>query len=168
AAWRSTRPVGRTRAELSLTRSLCATTARRIAAWTSSACLFRRRTSDAQGRSRAAISSSPDGRERHQLALPLVPQRKADAPEAFPQRQRRDLAQLGMLVQRLLEPIVGDAGMQVVDVVEPDVPRGPLEQPGETVVGAPLQRRGVVRPALVVLPVRRLELVLDVEQPYAE
>src|SRR2546430_15463261 len=67
-------------------------------------------------------------------------------------------AQLGVLGRRLLEPIVGDPGMQVVDVVERDVPRGPLEQPGETVVGAPLQRRGVVRPALVVLPVRRLEL----------
>ncbi len=30
--------------------------------------------------------------------------------------------------------------MQVMDVVEPDVPRGPLEQPGESVVRAPLQR----------------------------
>src|SRR2546430_467835 len=56
-------------------------------------------------------------RERYQLSRPLVPQGEADASQAFPERQGRDLAQLGMVVQRLLEAIVGDPGMQMVDVV---------------------------------------------------
>ena len=41
-----------------------------------------------------------------------------------------------MIVQRLLQPVVGDPGQEVMDVVEPDVPRGPLEQLGQAVVRA--------------------------------
>src|SRR5579859_6995370 len=56
----------------------------------------------------------------------------------------------------------------MVDVMQPDVARGPLQQLRQVQVRAPLQGGGVVAPALVVLPVGRLELVLHVEEPDAD
>src|SRR5262245_24078717 len=53
----------------------------------------------------------------------------------------------------------------MVDVMQPDVPREELEDPWQPKVRAALKGRIVEAPLLMLLPVRALELVLNIEKP---
>src|SRR5579864_4871844 len=64
-----------------------------------------------------------------------------------------------------LQVVVRDPRTQMVDVMEPDIAGEEAQEPRELQVGAALERRLVVVPLLVCLPVGVLELMLDVEEP---
>ena len=73
-----------------------------------------------------------------------------------------------MVGQHLGQAVEGDAGVEVVDVVDADVGRQPAQHRGQVVVGAAVERRLVQLPVGGLVPVRCLELVLDVKQPHAD
>ena len=89
-------------------------------------------------------------------------------PEAVPQGHHRSLPELRVLVVAALEPVVGDPGAQVVDVVQADVRGEPLEDLRELQEGRAEEGGVVVVPVLLPVPVGVLELVLHVEQPHPE
>ena len=64
-----------------------------------------------------------------------------------------------------LQVVVRDARVEVMDVVKADVSGEELEHLGQLQVGAAAQGGIGVVPIVGVLPIRILELVLDVEQP---
>jgi hypothetical protein len=66
------------------------------------------------------------------------------------------------------EPVVRDAGIEVVDVVEADVAGEPLQQARQLEVGAALERRRNRMPGRLPGPERILEPMLDREQPDAD
>ncbi len=61
--------------------------------------------------------------------------------------------------------VVGDLRAQVMDVMKTDVPTEPLQDERQLVKGAALQTSLHKFPAFVVVPVGRVKIVLDVEQP---
>jgi len=68
----------------------------------------------------------------------------------------------------LLEMIVGDAGPDMMDVMKADVARSPLEQLRQLIIGSSLHGNPPRIPVVVPCPIYPFELVLVVEQPYAE
>ena len=66
-----------------------------------------------------------------------------------------------------LQVVVGNARAQVVDVVEADVAREPLQDFGQLVVGAAPQRRRREIPLIAAFPMHLLELVLHIKHPDA-
>src|SRR5215207_4704669 len=81
-----------------------------------------------------------NGAESHQPPRLLVPQLQARRAEAVPQRERRDGVEGGVLVVRALKVVVGDARVEVVHVVQPDVAGEELQRLRELEVGAAAQR----------------------------
>ena len=106
-------------------------------------------------------------RERDETAALFVPQLQANRADALPEGEDRDLVEDLVVVVRALEVVVRDARVQVVDVVQADVPGEELQRLRQVQVGAALERRLGVAPVLGTLPVDVLELVLHVEQPDA-
>ena len=68
----------------------------------------------------------------------------------------------------LLEQVVGDLGVEVVDMVEADVAAEPLKHFGELEEGRAFQGRVLVIPIGVTTPVGFLKLVLDIEEEYTD
>ena len=62
-----------------------------------------------------------------------------------------------------LEVVVGNAGTQMVDVMNTDVAGEPLEDLWQFVEGAALEGGGGVVPVFTALPIDVLELVLDIK-----
>src|SRR5664280_1725297 len=111
---------------------------------------------------------SPTGfGEAHQPPAVLVPQLEAHGAQPVPHGQGGHLMEDRVLVVCPLQVVVGDAGAEVVDVVQADVAGEELEHLGQLQIGAAAQRGVGVAPAVGALPVGVLELVLDVEQPDA-
>ena len=99
--------------------------------------------------------------------LGRIPELEAGAAQRLAGREDGDLLEDLVLVVGALQVVVGDAGAQVVDVVEADVAGEELEGLRELQVAAAAQRRLRVVPGVAVLPVDVLELVLDEEEPDA-
>src|SRR4030095_358853 len=76
------------------------------------------------------------------------------------------LFKLGILFQTLEKPVVGDATAHVMNVMHADVAREPMKESRQVVEGAAPKSGGVETPRAVFLPIRILELVLYVEEPY--
>jgi len=66
-----------------------------------------------------------------------------------------------------LQLVVGDLRAEVMDVMETDVTREPLQDLGELVEGAAIHTGLEELPILVAFPIGRLKVMLYVEQPHA-
>jgi len=66
-----------------------------------------------------------------------------------------------------LQPVAGHLRAQMMDVVEPDISRNPLQHPGQGVERAAFQSRPREIPPVPGFPIDALELVLNVKQPHA-
>ena len=102
-----------------------------------------------------------------QLPALLVPEVKRQALQAGPQRDGLDLLEQPLALVAVLQVVVGNARAQMVDVVEADTGREPLQHAGQLVEGAAAQRRRRVIPVVAALPVGVFELMLHVEEPNA-
>ena len=71
----------------------------------------------------------------------------------------------GIFIVALGQVVVGDLRAQVMDVMKTDVPTKPLQDERELVKGTALQPGLHKLPAFVIIPVGRVEVVLDVEKP---
>src|SRR4029079_6651851 len=107
------------------------------------------------------------GGEADELLARRVPELEPGAAQRLPEGKDRDLREDLVLIVGALQVVVGDAGAQVVDVVEADVAGEELEGLRKLQVAAAAERRLRVVPGAAVLPVDVLELVLDEEQPDA-
>lgn len=105
--------------------------------------------------------------EAHHLLLLLVPQLQGHRFQALPESHDGDVMKNRILVESLLQVVVGDLGAEMVDVVKADIAREPLEYLRQLVVGTALQRGERILPVGMVLPIGVLKLVLDVEHPHA-
>jgi hypothetical protein len=65
------------------------------------------------------------------------------------------------------QAIVRNPAGKMMDVVEPDIPGHPVQRRRQIVERGALQRRRAKVPVPLGLPVRLLELVLNVEEPNA-
>src|SRR5437867_12681220 len=89
----------------------------------------------------------------HELAVLLIPEAEGERLEAGEQRDRLDVLEQGIGLVASLQVVVRNPRAEVVNVVESDVAREPLQDPGQLVERAALQRgRGVV-PGVATLPV---------------
>ncbi len=104
-------------------------------------------------------------REGDELSAVLVPELQVDAPHGLPDREHGYLAKDLVLVVGALEVVVRNPRVEVVDVVQADVPAEELENLRQLQVRTALKCGLGVAPVIGALPVRVLELVLDVEQP---
>ena len=93
----------------------------------------------------------------------LIPQIEPQRFQARPYAQRRNGANFRHFVVAALQVVVGDARAQVMDVVQADIPRKPLQHFGQFVVRTPLQRRFEAIPRCIPRPVDVAKLVLDIE-----
>src|SRR4051794_25722800 len=66
-------------------------------------------------------------RERHEPAAALVPELQARGATAVPEGDYGHVVEHRHLVVRALQVVIGDPGVQVVDVMEPDVAGEELE-----------------------------------------
>jgi hypothetical protein len=119
---------------------------------------------DGKGFSGAAISPWRR-RIAHQLSPALVPEAEAETLDAGEQSDRLDGLKERFGTMAFLGMIIGDARAYVVEVVETNVARKPLEKPGQLVAGAAPERRALIVPLPAPLPVNPFELVLDIEEP---
>ena len=78
----------------------------------------------------------------HQPVVRLVPQAELEGLQAGSQRDGRDALEERLGVVAFLEVVIGDQRAQVVQVVEADVAREPLQDAGQLVERAALQGRG--------------------------
>ena len=106
--------------------------------------------------------------EADEAALLFVPQGERQATQALPQRDAVHLAQLGIALEALAEAVVRNPAAQVMHVVGADIRREPAHHRRQMEIGAALERGPVEVPRAFRSPVRRLELVLHVEQPDAD
>lgn len=90
------------------------------------------------------------------------------AAQALAKRQAAAFHQFLVVPQDLGQAVEGDAAVEVVDVVDADVGGQPAQHRGQVVVRAAIERGLVQLPVLRLVPMRRLELVLDIEQPHAD
>ena len=116
---------------------------------------------------RAASVGDASLREGDQALAVLVPELQSHGAQAVPQGEGRHIAEDHVLVVGTLEVVVGNAGTEVVNVMEADVAGEELKDLGQLQVGAPAERRVGVGPAVGALPVGVLELMLHVEEPHA-
>ncbi len=96
----------------------------------------------------------------------LVVQAQLEAAQAGAQGEGGDVED-GVFAVAAGEQVVGDAGVEVVDVVEADVAAEPVQQGRQAVERAAAQPGGVKIPVVVAGPVDAFKIVLDVEQPHA-
>src|SRR5579863_9658424 len=101
------------------------------------------------------------------LAL-LVPETKSERLEARQQRDRLDCLEVGIGVMTSFEMVVRNARTQVMNMMEADIAGEPLQEFGQFVKRAALERRRGVIPILGARPVSALELVLHIEEPKAD
>ena len=104
----------------------------------------------------------------YETSAAFVPKNHANAPEALKQRQPPDGSKLRMIPQHLWQPVIRDSIAQMVDVVHADVGGEPAQHGRQIIMRTAVQRSLLEGPAVVVLPERILELVLDIEQPDAD
>ena len=67
------------------------------------------------------------GLERHHTSPALIPQHEAPLPKPAPKRHDRRRLQHEVRVMTLLQPIVGDPGIQMVNVVKANIAGEPLQ-----------------------------------------
>src|SRR6185503_705599 len=102
--------------------------------------------------------------EGHQPARVFVPQRQLKCRKALRKRNHGRAVEERILVVTTLEIVVWNPRAEVVNVVQSDASREPLQHRGKTEMRAASDRRFRVVPLLVPLPVGALELMLHEEQ----
>ncbi len=73
-----------------------------------------------------------------------------------------------MVAQHLRQTVIGDAAVEVMDVMHADIGREPAQRRGQIVMRTAVQRRFLQIPFRIGVPNRVLELVLHIEQPNAD
>ena|SRR5690242_3748170 len=81
-------------------------------------------------------------------------------------RQWRDLEHR-ILVVTFLKLVIRDSRAEVMDVMETDIPRKPLQHFGKFIERATLYASVKKFPFRVVFPIRWVKIMLDVEEPDA-
>ena len=105
--------------------------------------------------------------EADEFFVLLVPKAEGEGFEAGPKGDSFYALEKGMGFVATLEVVIGDAGAQVVNVVETDVAGEPLKYFGQFVERTSLEGGSGEIPLFVAFPINSLELVLDVEEPNA-
>src|SRR5690242_18555031 len=100
----------------------------------------------------ASAGQMPDVAKAHEPAPFLIPQSEGERLKAREQRDRGHLLKERIGPMTAFQMVVRNAGTQMVDVVEADVAREPLEDFRELVEGTALQRRRRVIPIIAALP----------------
>lgn len=103
----------------------------------------------------------------YKLPALLIPEAKRQTSQAGSQGNGLDLLEEAVALVTLLQVVVGNARTQVVDMVEADVARKPLQHLRQLVERAAPQRGRRIVPMLAALPVNIFELMLHVEEPEA-
>lgn len=98
----------------------------------------------------------------------FIPELEIDAAEAGGNRERRDFEEVAILVEAGLEAIVGDAAVEMMDVVQADIAGEPLENFGQAIVAAALETGMDAVPFFMTLPVVRVKLMLNIKHPDAD
>ncbi len=89
--------------------------------------------------------------------------------QTFPEGHRGDVfVEEGIVRRALFQVVVWNFGIQVVDVVEPDIARKPLHDAGQFVVSAAFYRRKYVFPLVFPLFIGAFVLVLHVKKPHGD
>jgi len=104
--------------------------------------------------------------EANEPGAVLVPEREAQRGHAGSERHDWRHVHKRILIVTVLQPVVRNARRQVMNVVQSDVACEPSQRRRELEVRAAPQRGGRVIPFAVLGPIRILELVLHVKQPY--
>ena len=104
--------------------------------------------------------------ETNQPVTLLIPEPEGEEFEAGEQRDGRHALEQRLRLVAPLQIVIGNLRAQMMNVMKPDVARKPLENPGQFVERAALQRRREIIPFLVPLPVNSFELMLHVKQPH--
>src|SRR6185437_3633993 len=86
--------------------------------------------------------------------------------EALGECQRLDIPKYRFRAVAVLQVVVRNPRFQMMDVMKADVPGEPLQDLGQLEVAAALEGYKPVVPFLATLPVRLVELVLNVKQPH--
>lgn len=105
--------------------------------------------------------------ERHQELPLLVPEGEPRAFQAVDKGEASGVAKLGILVKAFAQAIVRYLAADVMDVVEANMARQPVQHRRQIVEGAALQRCYMEIPIRAGRPIGVLELVLNVKQPQA-
>ena len=93
---------------------------------------------------------------------------QAPRPKPAPQRQDGRRAQHWVRVMTVLQPIVGDAGIELMNLVEADIASELLQYPGQAKMRC-AQQRGIGESTVALpRPERVLEAVLYREQPNSD
>lgn len=109
----------------------------------------------------------PQMTKAYQPFVLLIPESEGDRLQAGEQGQRFHVPEHGIGMVAPFQVIIGDPGAEMVNMMESDIAREPLENFWELVERAALHRgRGVV-PGFTPLPVGVFELVLHIKQPDA-
>src|SRR5829696_921713 len=75
--------------------------------------------------------------------------------------------ELGVFLVTCLELVVGDLWAEVMDMMETDIPREPLQQLWQLIEGAAVHAGIEELPLRMAFPVSRVEVVLDIKKPDA-
>jgi len=95
----------------------------------------------------------------------LIPKMKLGRVQAAPDGDGLHILENRMCSVTSLQIIIGDTGAEVMDVVKPNIAREPLESLGQTIERTALEGGNCVIPCFTALPVRPVELMLNVEHP---
>ena len=113
--------------------------------------------------------SSPAGTTRsqraesHPLLVLFIPQTESDGLQARDEGNRLDLPEKCIRIVAFLQMVVGNGRAQMMDMMKADIARKPLQDSGQLVERAPVQRSLRVIPPVAALPVRAFKLMLYVK-----
>lgn len=96
----------------------------------------------------------------------LIPQIHLKGAQAGSNRKRLDRLEFGYRIVAILKIVVGDSGLDMMDMMQPDAAGEPLKDSWQFVVGAARQRSGQRIPLLMPSPIPSVKLMLDIEHPY--
>src|SRR5436190_7366000 len=106
--------------------------------------------------------------EANETPLVFIPQAEGERLEAGEEFDGRHHLKKRMRTMAAFEVVVWDAGTQMMDVMEADVAREPLENFRKLVEGTALQCRCRVIPVFTAFPINAFELMLHIKEPYAQ
>lgn len=112
-------------------------------------------------------SLNVDGAKSHKPVLFFIPKLESERPQAVAQSKRCDGLPWRHCIMALFQMVVGNSRAYVVNVMEPDVARKPLQQSWQAIERRALQCSLHWIPRNMARPVNPLELMLDVKQPNA-
>lgn len=105
--------------------------------------------------------------EGQQTTALLVPQMQTRVGEALTDGHPVAICQFIMVAQHFGQTVERDAAVQVVDVVDANIGREPLQYGWQDIMRTAVQGGLVQLPVLVGIPLRLFKLVLNVKKPNA-